>query len=172
MATFNERIVVARERFLALTPRERWMVASCVTVVVLTILYLAIWEPVADAHAQRLTRLGTERATAQQLEEAAALIGNRGNRTAPAATVGRDVSLLAAIDQSVKRSAIGKAPERLQPEGDREVRVWFTGVPFDAVITWLNDLQIRYGVTIQTLDVERQDTPGVVDARVSLTRGA
>lgn len=169
-ASLQELVTQGRERFLALSPRERWIVGVGAAAVTLTILYLAVVEPLLQAHRRQLDALASARAVAVQLESAAAAVRAAGPRSAGAAQAGRGVSLLAAVDQSTKGGSLGKAPERLQPEGEHEVRVWFDDVPFDNLMRWLAELQVRYGIRVQTLDVEAQSATGLVDARLSLTR--
>lgn len=159
----------ARERFLALQMRERWIVGVGAVVLLFVVLYLAIWEPMTKAHQQRESSLASARSIAVKLEEAAAKLQASNGRN-PAATAGRGLSLMAAVDQASKQGSLGKEPTRIQPEGDREVRVWFEDVSFDAMVRWLADLQTRYGVAVQTLDVEPQSTPGKVNVRLSLVR--
>jgi general secretion pathway protein M len=156
-------------RFNALTARERWMVGGCALVLAYLLLYLGLWAPVVSAHDRRETAIADARLIAERLEAAGALAqGQRGSQPRGGQAAG---SLLSQVDQSLKTSKIGKPAERVQPEGDQEVRVWLTGVPFDAVVRWIGELQQHYGIAVQTLDVERQTEPGVVDARLSLVRG-
>lgn len=162
-------IVQARERFLAQPPRERWMLGVGGVVVLLTLIYLLIWEPVTQAHAARSAALESSRALAVRLEQAAQQVQALRGRN-PAAVAGRGVSLMAAVDQASKQSALGKGPARIQPEGDREVRVWFEDVSFDGLVGWLAELQTRYGVSVQTMDIEPQPAPGRVNVRLSLVR--
>ncbi len=162
----------ARERFLALQPRERWILSGGATVLLLTVLYLAVWEPVVDSHRQRVEALESSRLLAIRLEQAAAQVQRSGGQRGGAGNAGRSLSLMAAVDQASKQGTLGRSPTRIQPEGDREVRVWFEDVSFDALVPWLADLQVRYGVGVQTLDIEPQATPGKVNARMSLVRGS
>ena len=74
------------------------------------------------------------------------------------------------VDQATKNGTLGKAPSRLQPEGDAEVRVWLDGISFDALVRWLSDLETRQGVRVQNADIEKQDAPGTVNVRLSLVR--
>lgn len=166
----RELLLQGRERFLALPLRTRWIAGIGGLIVLLTIVYLLLVEPLLKAHERQLQALASARAMAVQLEQAAAAVRAAGPRNAAAAQAGRGVSLLAAVDQATKQGALGKAPERLQPEGEREVRVWFDDVPFDNLVRWIAELQARYGISVQTLDVEPQSAPGLVDARLSLTR--
>ncbi|MGQ0697573.1 MAG: type II secretion system protein GspM [Panacagrimonas sp.] len=159
----------ARERFLALQPRERWMLGVGGVVLFVTLLYLAVWEPIVGAHANRTAALESSRALAIKLEQAAAQVQQSRGRS-PGATAGRGTSLMAAVDLASKQSGLGKGPSRIQPEGDREVRVWFEDVSFDLLARWLADLQTRYGINVQTFDVEPQSAPGRVNVRLSLVR--
>lgn len=163
------RYAQLRERFLALQPRERVLVSVGALAVSLTLIYLLLWEPLAQAHTQRRAALEASRALAAQLEVAAQKVQTL--RRPAGAQAGQNLSLMAAVDQASKQPTLGKSPSRIQPEGDREVRVWFEGVAFDALVRWLFDLQTRYGVSVQTLDVEPQAAPGEVNVRLSLVRG-
>ncbi|MGH8516912.1 MAG: type II secretion system protein GspM [Panacagrimonas sp.] len=167
----REPLERARARFLALQPRERWILSSGAVVVLLTVLYLAVWEPVVDAHRQKVEALESSRLLAIRLEQAAAQVQRAGGQRGSGANTGRSLSLMAAVDQASKQGSLGRSPTRIQPEGDREVRVWFEDVSFDAMVPWLADLQLRYGVGVQTLDIEPQATPGKVNVRLSLVRG-
>jgi general secretion pathway protein M len=158
-----------RSRYLKLAPRERVIVLVGSVVVLLTVLYLGMIEPVIKAHGSRVAALSSSRALAAQLETAAAAVAGAGPK-AGTAQVGRGMSLLAAVDQSTRGGVLAKPPERLQPEGDREVKVWFDDVPFDSLVRWLAELQTKYGVSVQTLDIEAQSGTGLVDARLSLNR--
>ena len=158
-----------RVRFEALSQRERWIVGGGGIALLLTVIYLSIVEPLANAHRSRLEALDSSRALASRLEAAAVAVSGAARKTG-AAQQGRNMSLLAAVDQSTKAGSLGKAPERLQPEGDTEVKIWFDDVPFDNLVRWLADLQTRYGIAVQSLDIEAQPSVGLVDARLSLTR--
>lgn len=159
----------ARERFDALQPRERWMLGAGVAALLLTLLYLLVWEPLVQARAQRTAALASSRELALRLEQAAARV-QAGAARHPAAQAGRELSLMAAVDQAGKQGGLGKAPTRIQPEGERSVRVWFEDVSFDALVRWLHELESRYGIGVQTLDVEPQPESGLVNVRLTLTR--
>lgn len=172
LARMRQWLDQARERFLALQPRERWIVSVGALIVLVTLIYLLVWEPIVDAHRQRVQALESARLLAIRLEQAAAQVQRAGGGPRAGAAAGRGLSLMAAVDQASKQGTLGKSPTRIQPEGDREVRVWFEDVSFDVLVRWLAELQTRYGVGVQTLDIEPQSTPGKVNARMSLVRGS
>lgn len=149
-----------------LAPRERVLVLSGAAVVALTLAYLAIWEPLAQAHLRRAAALESARALAVRIETAAAQTQGRSS----AGAVNRNASLLSVVDQTSRSPMLGKAPTRVQPEGDKEVRVWLDDVSFDNLLRWLQDLETRYGIVARSAELERGQTPGTVNARLSLAR--
>jgi general secretion pathway protein M len=163
----NPHLERARAWWTSLAERERRVLGAGGIVLSLVILYLAAWEPLAAARQQRHDDLQAARALATRLEQLAAV----APRGAPGPAAGAGQSLLAIIDQSRKASAIDKPPSRLQPEGDDTVRLWLEDVPFDALVRWLGDLHARYGVRVDSADIERESGPGLVSARLTLVRG-
>lgn len=163
----NPYLEQLRARWAALADRERRVVALGAAALALTLAYLLVWEPVVGARAAREAQLAEQRAIAVLLETLA-VEAQRGR--GGAVTLGASQSLLAVVDQSRKTSGITKPPSRLQPEGDTAVRIWLDDVPFDALLRWLNDLQTRYGVRVDTADIERESGAGLVNARLTLMR--
>ena len=165
MNAYLERL---RAAWAGLAERERRVVGAGGIALGLILAYLLVWEPLATARQQRELDLRSARALAVQLEELAGVAGRAGRP----AIQGKDQSLLAVVDQSRKASALTKPPSRLQPEGEDTVRVWLEDVPFDGLMRWLGDLQSRYGVRVDNADIERESGPGLVNARLTLMRGA
>lgn len=165
----NASIERFRAWWSALAERERRVLGAGTLVLGLVLLYLLVWEPLAGARRERERALADARALATLLESLA--LEMQQNRGTGGPTAGAGQSLLAVVDQSRRASALTKPPSRLQPEGDTTVRIWLEDVPFDALLRWLNDLQNRYGVRVDNADIERESGPGLVNARLTLTRG-
>lgn len=157
------------ERYRELQPRERVMVAAGVVVVLLTLIYLVLWEPAAHARSRQQAALADERALAERLETIGAAV-QKARASGIAAVQGREQSLLTLIDQQGKSTELGKPPARLQPEGESEVKVWFEDVPFDNLVRWMVALETRYGVQIVGAEIERRAAAGLVNARLTVIR--
>jgi len=155
-------------RYRSLAPREQLFVAVGVVAVAITLVYSLLWAPFALARSLQAEALAEQRALAQRLEVIAAAVqrveGQGGARQ------GQGQSLLTLVDQAGRESQLGKAPSRLQPEGEREVKVWFEDVSFDAMTRWIASLESRYGIVVTNADVERRPTPGTVNARLTVSR--
>jgi general secretion pathway protein M len=163
------RLAPLRARYEALQPREQQLVAVAAIVLSLFFLQAGVWKPAAAARSRAAAQLETARSVASSLAVTAAEVAAHGPQ-AGAQIVGSDVSLLSAVDQATKNGMLSKPPSRLQPDGENQARVWFEDVQFDVLLGWMSDLQSRYGVKIDVADIERQPTPGLVNARLSVTR--
>lgn len=149
-----------------LAPRERLIVLGGAALLLLVLVYLLAWEPVVDAHRQRADALERAHALATRIEQAAVLVRANG----AGSRVDRSTSLLAAVDRTSRSPLLGKPPSRVQPEGDREVKVWIEDVSFDNLLRWLQDLETRYGIAASAAEIERSARPGLVSVRLSLVR--
>jgi general secretion pathway protein M len=158
-----------RAHWQSLAPRERVMVAVAVTCLILFIGYTAIVAPI-NKNLARLrvavpedqSKLATMRAQAAQV----ALLKARG-----ASLSARAGSILSTVEQTATQRGLRGAMQRMEPEGNNAVHLDFDAVPFNALITWLADLQQTHGIRAQSANFEASGAPGMVRARLYL-RGA
>ena len=50
------------------------------------------------------------------------------------------------------------------------VRVTFESAPFDSLVMWMGILQSQYGIQVDVASLDRLDTPGMVDAQLTVKR--
>lgn len=158
-----------RARWQVLAPRERVMVAVAVSCLVLFIGYTAIVAPVNKnlvrlrvAVPEDQTKVAAMRAQAAQV----AVLKARG-----ASLSARAGSILSTVEQTATQRGLRGAIQRMEPEGNAAVHLDFDAVPFNALITWLADLQQTHGIRAQSANFEAGTAPGMVRARLYL-RGA
>lgn len=149
-----------------LSQRERHMVLAAALVVGVLLLWLLVWEPVSGWQTRAAQTLDTQRALAQRLAQAAALQQQRG----PGQPVDRSTALLTVVDRSSRGPTLGKAPSRVQPDGEQTVKVWLEDVAYEKLLAWLIELQGGYGIRPSSLEIERSEHAGTVDARLTLQR--
>lgn len=169
LAQLNQQLAPLRARFEALQPREQLIVAAGGLAAVLALIYLVLWQPFALARDHARADLDGARALAARIEQIGAQAQMAQTSSGPP-VVGPEVSLLSAVDQASKDGVLGKAPSRMQPDGDKQVRVWIEDANFESVLRWMDDLQNRYLVRVEGVTLERRPTPGTVNVRMSLVR--
>ena len=151
-----------------LEPRERRLVLAGATLVGLLLVYLLLLAPLLAAYGERAGRVEQQRADLAWMQQAAARIQQlQGQGGAPGGALG-DRSLLAVVDGSAREAGLGNALRRVRPDGTLAVRVWFEGVPFDALVEWLGRLDREYRVQVKLITLERQTEAGRVHAQLTL----
>ncbi len=155
-----------KEWFQNLDGREQRTLAIGAIALVLMLLVFTLTE-IHQSNASLALRLEQDRTALTQVQAAAEKIRQlRSTGTRPTTAGGQ--SLLALADRTAKAAALGSAMKRVQPEGDSGVRIWMEDAPFDDVIKWLELLSSQYGTQVATASFERKETPGRVDARITL----
>jgi len=153
--------------FLAgLQPRERQLVIGAAVLLIVFIAYLLLWQPYGGKHLRDLQDNVTEqRATLAWMQQAAVRAQQLRGNSAPAAG---GQSLMTLIDQTAQSNDLSAAMKRIEPAGDRSVRVWIEQAPFDTLTAWLEVLNRSHGVHVQTITLDREAGPGRVNARITL----
>lgn len=155
-------MTLLKEHWGRLQERERHFLLGGAVALLLLGGYGLIWDPYVEGMARLEKEVVEQRALLRWMEEAAAEVqGLRRGRPV------KGGSLLALADSTARAAGLGSALKRVEPEGQRGVRVWFEQVPFDDLLRWLDQLSQR-GVRLSGLVVERRPEPGRIDARLVL----
>jgi general secretion pathway protein M len=155
-----------REWLAELSARERALVLAAATVVVLTVLFLAIWEPIFNG----VRSTETEIIELQNLVGRLAAVQGQSGGGAAAAIQGRGNSLLSVVDQTVKQAGLAETVKRMQPEGESTVRIWLEAADYATLARWLGTLNTVYGVQVTDAILNREAQTGQVRARLDLVR--
>jgi general secretion pathway protein M len=158
----NELATKLKTWYAGLQARERRMVAIGAIVLGALLLVGGVLLPLHAAVSSAEKRAAVKRedlawmrANAPELQAANPLL-LRDSSEAPVVVVdrvGREVGLASALRGT-------------QPSGNG-VRVQLEGAPFDTLITWLATLDRRYGVSVESITVDRATRPGVVNANIT-----
>lgn len=160
------------KRWLAqLAPNDRRALLFGAAALAVLVAYLLVWAPLNARLQQLRATVREEQSLAQWMQQAARDVAQLRGAAVGVAPVADEQSLLAVVDQSAKNGNLGTAMKRVEPEGQDSVRVWLEQASFDDLVRWLDALQHQHGVRVANVVIERQDTPGTVNARVALQGG-
>jgi general secretion pathway protein M len=70
------------------------------------------------------------------------------------------------VDRVGREAGLGTALRGTQPSGTG-VRVQLEAAPFDTLVNWIATLDQRYGLSIDSITVDRAARPGVVNANIT-----
>jgi general secretion pathway protein M len=151
--------------YSGLQEREQRMVAVGGVVVALLILVLGILMPLQSAVSNAVRRNATKREDLAWMQANAPEVRASANQI-PADTGEAPVVL---VDRVGREAGLASALRGTQPNGNG-VRVQLEAAPFDTLVTWLATLDERYGLSIETITVDRAARPGVVNASITFTQ--
>ncbi len=151
-----------------LAPRERKLVYGAAALVGVAALYLAVVLPLQHMHARQLARVEQKAADLAWMQQAAP----RVSAMATTGEAGTKESLVVLVDRTGRQSGLGSAIRDQSPSGNNGLRLRLEGAPFDAMITWLAGLQMRFGISISDATIDAGSAPGLVNASITLTHGA
>ncbi len=151
--------------------RERYMVLIVSVLTVLTILYLAVWSPIANSRDSKLKRVEAKRDTIvwmsqkkQEVEHLKRINPNMFNSASDKR------SLLAIVDTSAKQMGVRPAITRIEPKGEDNVQLYIEDIAFDYLIVLLGELERRNNIEVADASFNRSDQVGKITGRVTLNR--
>jgi len=152
-----------------LAPRERLLVAAATGLGVLFLIYAVAWRPLVresnqllQVNAQQRSDLAWMRSAAREVQLLRRSAPRKGGQAAG--------SLLGTVDALARQAQVKDRIRRIQPDGDRMVRVEMDAVDFNRLIGWLGLLSAQ-GIETSSLSLTRVEETHEVEARLTLERG-
>jgi general secretion pathway protein M len=153
-------------RWNALPPRTRTLASVAGTLVLVFVLYSAVWRPLqrdlqslrtsVPAQVEQLAWMRMQVPIAQALKSKHFASGD---------------SLMQSIEQTAAAQGVRPQITRMDSEGAAGVRVTLENISFNAMASWLADLHTNYGVIVDDAVVEARPAAGIVNARIRLRAG-
>jgi general secretion pathway protein M len=158
-----------KEWFDSLDDREQKIVLAAATVVVLAVLYLAIWVPLNNGHKRMSAAVGTWQSSLEMLQPLKGRINSGGNSQISPQNLNQP--LVVVVDSTLRVRNLNTALKRSQPTGNN-IRVEFENVAFDDLMVWLGDLSAQYALQVQSgsFSMTGAENQGRVNAQMTLGR--
>lgn len=158
------------ERWLGtLNARERNIVIAGAIFLLISIFYLAVWDPVFSTLESAKQQNQSQRELLNWMKSAA--VEARGLQSSGAALNNRlqNESLSSLAERSALSSGTKAFIRKLESDKDG-VKAQLEQADFDRIIFWLHDMQSKYGIYASSILVEPHKEKGAVNARITLER--
>jgi general secretion pathway protein M len=156
-----------KEKWQQLSLREKRLVIITTIVVVVTLVYFMIWEPLQNGIETSRVRVNAQTNTLLQIREQAAEARQLRATKSRSGTKGGG-SLLVIIERTAQQKNLKSNLQKVQPEGQDGVRVWVENAAFDQLIDWLALLENKNTIYVSEIIIERQKEPGRINSRILL----
>jgi len=158
-----------KQWYASLQERERLMVAAAAILLVVTLFYVSVWEPLHQGLDNAQQEYKSNLKNLQWMQQAAAEVRTlkaSGNRAHSASN--QPVTMV--VEQVASNSAIKPNLSKLESANQGGAHVVLDGAPFDQMLIWLNTLQQNHGISVSSGNIIRSAKPGTVNARLSLNK--
>lgn len=152
-----------------LSPRERRLAVAAGALLLAVSLYMLLWLPLQRDLAHLRTETPKAHAQLEWMRAQAPLAKQLRQRGAARTNA---AGLLPAVERSATAHGLKANIARLEPEGERGLRVALDAVPFNTLVLWLAELQKDHAIAVEEATLEAHTSPGLVNARLRLRAAA
>ncbi|MDH5472240.1 MAG: type II secretion system protein M [Gammaproteobacteria bacterium] len=153
----------------SLNTRERNSIIAAAVFLVISLFYLAIWEPVFNNLHIEQQKFESERQLYYWMKDAAAELQTLQSTGTRLTNRFKNQSISSLAELSAQSTGIKQNIKKLDSDS-KGVKVELDQVSFDQLILWLSDMSQKYSIQVTSLHIEKQKDPGTVNARISLER--
>lgn len=156
--------------FNSLPTKEQWMVSATGLLIIVTLFYLIVWEPIHVGLEAEQQKQQSQKEIMLWMQQAALEVtvlrssGNRGtvrDKNKPATLV---------IEQTINNAGLKPSVNKIESSGKNGARVVLNDAPFNQILVWLNTLATHNGIQVVSANIERANKPGRANARLTLER--
>jgi|SRR5690554_3520222 len=160
-------MIAFKQWFNSLAKKEQALLLFLAAVLTLYLFFILAYKPLVEQRDRYQTLNATNEQTLLWMHQAVAEIDSlrRGGNTTAAGS-NRSLSQLAEM-------AAGRANIRISrfaPSGDNEAQIWFERIEFEKLLESLSALELDYAVHIESIAINAVNSPGLVNARLKVTR--
>jgi general secretion pathway protein M len=151
------------------TPQEQMAMMIGAGAILLLLIYLLMWRPLVQSVEEKALLVDSQQVTLKWMQDNLDLVKSlrRQQRGRGASS---NEALLTLVDRTAKKIQLRQQIQRIKPQGDKAVQLWIEQAPFDTIIKWLGQLTDTHAIEIDSLTIDKQDKPGLVNARLVLKR--
>jgi type II secretory pathway component PulM len=121
--------------------------------------------PLGSSVSKAQERIGKKQADLAWMQAVGSELASAGPTIARPST---NESLLVVVDRAAREAGLGGSLTSSEPQGPGQLRVRLEKAPFDIMIGWLARLADQNGISVETANIDRAGTPGIVTASLVL----
>ena len=157
--------------FESLQSRERLMVVITSIVLITTLFYVMVWEPIYKGLDDALLKQTSQQNIVVWMQQAA-----REVKTLRASGVTNkrkksNAPVTLTLEQTATNAGVKNKLGKLESSGKNSARARLDNVAFNQMMLWINTVEQSFGIIATTVTIESTDIPGIVNARLSFSRG-
>lgn len=159
-----------RHWFRSLTEKEQWIVSGTALLVIVTLFFLMVWEPLhLGLNAEKLKQT-TQNKNLMWMQQAAAEAESLRNVGGTTDIRDQNKPTTLVIEQSINNAGLKPNVEKIESSGSNGARVTLNEATFNQVLVWLNTLATHNGIHVISANIEGTNNSGKINARLTFER--
>lgn len=165
-----EKLRQLKQWFFTLPIKEQRMVSGTTAIIIVTLFYLLLWEPIHLG-------LSTEQQKQQSQKDIIVWMQGAANEVKLLRASGsrgtiRDSNkpTTLVIEKAINNAGLKTSVNKIESAGNNGARVTLKAASFNQVLVWLNTLSTHNGIQVVSANIERSDTQGRVNIRLTFER--
>lgn len=166
-----KQLETLQNHYQNLSPRDQKLAIITIALLVITLFYTMIWEPIHDDLAYQKQEQKIQQDIYVWMKNAqieVESIRKSGNSTGKIIKENSPVSIV--IEQSANTSGLKQYISKIESSGKNSAQIKIEDASFDQMLLWINTLNTRYGILVSSAKIERTNKEGVINARLTLKR--
>ena len=165
-----EKLQQLKQWFFTLPSKEQRMLAGTTAIIIATLFYLLIWEPIHLGLTTEQQKQQSQKDIIVWMQSAAnevKLLRASGSRS----TIrDRNKPTTLVIEKTINNAGLKTSVNKIESAGKNGARVTLKAASFNQVLVWLNTLSTHNGIQVVSANIERSDTQGRVNIRLTFER--
>jgi general secretion pathway protein M len=165
-----EKLDHFKQLFFALPVKEQRLLSAAAALVIITLFYLMIWEPIHVSLKNEQQKQQSQQKIMLWMQEAAAEVKTLRASGSSSTIRDRNKPTTLVVEKSINNAGLKTSVNKIESSGNNGARITLKNAPFNQVLVWLNTLSTHNGIQVVSANIERTDNQGKVDIRITFER--
>ena len=165
-----EKLQQLKQWFFSLSTKEQRMVSGTVAVIIITLFYLIVWEPVHLDLDTAQQKQQSQKEILLWMQEAASEVKTLSTTGGRNTIRNKNKPTTLVIEQTINNAGLKTSVSKIESSGNNGARVTLNEASFNQLLVWLNTLATHNGIQVVSANIERAGKPGRANARLTFER--
>jgi len=159
-----------RHWFYSLTQKEQWIMFGTILLVIITMFFLIVWEPLHLGLSSEKQKQITQNKSLTWMQQAAREVRGLRSSGGPTNTRDKNKPTTLIIEQSINNAGLKPSVNKIESSGSNGARVTLNDAPFNQILVWMSTLAKHNGIHVTSANIERASSAGKANARLTFER--
>lgn len=159
-----------KQWFYSLPTKEQWMVSGTGALLLITLFYLIIWEPLHLGLDDEIQKRQSQQEILLWMQQAANEVKTLRKSGSSSTIRNKNKPTTLVIEQALKNADLQSSVKKIESSGNNGAKVTLDEASFNQILVWLNTLATHNGIQVVSANIERAEKPGRANARLTFER--